>query len=444
MNKILPQALDLEEAILGAILLEKDAIDKISSLRAEHFYSEVNKIIFETIYLMAFEGKPIDILTLVNELKAKNKLYIVGGAIHIATLTNKVTSSANIQYHSRVIQQMYIQRELIITCQKTIQQCYDNEDVFKVSDNHIQAIENTFNTTNSNSAYLAYDILVENINERKKTKGIGLEVNLKNLDSLTNGFQKGNLIILAARPAMGKTAFSLQLARNVSKDHKNCLFFSLEMSKNQLVSRVESAESGIYSKKIDNGALFEREEEQLNNAHKKIRNMGLYIDDTTAISIQQMKLKAKRQKRKYGLDLIIVDYIQLAIGDNSGNREQEISSISRGLKLIAKELEVPVIALSQLSRAVESRSDKRPMLSDLRESGAIEQDADMVMFLFREKYYKKDLKSDETELIIAKNRSGNLHTLFYEFHGNTMTFNEIKESTNIDNQKYNPFEDVPF
>lgn len=427
--KVPPQATDLEINVLGAILLEAHAFSKVVNiLDKSHFYEPKHQTIYSNIQELDFENKPIDILTLAQKLEQKGLISQVGGVPYIAELTNKVSGSANIEAWSRIIQQYAIQRNLIAICNDTIEKCYNKEDIFDVSEAVITQLDNAFNFIDANFPRLAGEVLTELIKSRRENKGKGLMTKFNNLDTLTNGLKPSELLILAARPAMGKTAFVLQLATQIAEQTKNVLVFSLEMSSEQLTRRIESQLSGLNNRNIETNKIYQGQDEMLDKAHKRIRNMGIHIDDTAAISVQKMKIKAKRVKQKFGLDCIIVDYLQLASGSQKGNREQEISEISRGLKVIAKELGVPVIALSQLSRAVESRSDKRPLLSDLRESGSIEQDADIVAFLYREKYYKKDLEQDITELIIAKHRNGGLDTLNFLFNGSTTSFAETELS----------------
>lgn len=427
--KVPPQATDLEQAILGAIMLASDSLGKvISELEPKHFYEPKHEIIYQAILDLNYENKPIDILTVKAKLEEKNQLEKAGGVLGVAELTSKVSGSANIAFHSKIVIQCYVQRELITICHNVSDRCYKKEDVFKVSDEMLTSIDGLLNFVSSGEPRLAFEVLEDVIKDREENKGKGLNLGLAEFDELTNGLKQGDLMILAARPAMGKTALSVQIAKNVANDNKQCLFFSLEMSDAQLIKRVESQESGLNSKNIDKGKFYNGEEEMLTEAHKRIRKMGIHIDDTPANSVSKMRLKAKRVKNKYGLDLVVVDYLQLARGEGKGNREQEISEISRGLKVLAKELKVPVIGLSQLSRAVEQRQDKRPLLSDLRESGAIEQDADIVAFLYREKYYNENVTDDITELIVRKHRAGELGTINFEFDGKTTCFKPTEKT----------------
>ncbi len=431
-GKIPPQAKELEEAVLGAIMLEKGAFDVvIEILKSECFYVDAHQRIFRAFESLAAKSLPIDILTVVEELRTREELDLVGGPYYITKLTNSVVSTANIEAHARIVLQKFIQRELIRVSGEIIGDAYeDSTDVFDLLD---VSEEKMFNITNN---YLKknYDEIsnvlaatITRIDElRNKTDEIsGVPSGFPTMDKVTYGWQPTDLIILAARPAVGKTAFALNLARNAALNPTKptpVAFFSLEMSAAQLVSRILSAESEIPLEKISRGKLEDHEYQQLHTKGiKKLEAAPIFIDDTAALNIFEFRAKARRLVSKNKVGLIIIDYLQLMSGttDNrNGNREQEISNISRNLKGLAKELSVPIIALSQLSRAVETRKEsKMPQLSDLRESGAIEQDADMVMFIYRPEYY--DVNSNEmgestkgeTHVKIAKHRNGSLETI---------------------------------
>ena len=426
-----PQAQELEQSILGALIMDPNRLeDVIGILQPSMFYRAQNKMIYDAIITLSVNNKEIDYFTIKEVLDKRGQLDLVGGIVYIAGLTQNVTHIAHVAQHALIISQYATQRNLITICTKVVEKCYLKEDVFELYDNLLTELEGAFNFTDSNFPRLAGEVLSQLLKDRKENKGGGLMSSFANFDELTNGLKPSDLMILAARPAMGKTAFVLQFASQVVETGKQTLFFSLEMSAEQLIRRVESQLSGLNNKAIELGKIFQGDDEKLAITHKRITKMGLHIDDTAGISVQKMKLKAKRVKSKYGLDLIVVDYLQLASGNGKGNREQEISEISRGLKIIAKELGVPVIALSQLSRAVESRSDKRPLLSDLRESGSIEQDADIVAFLYRDKYYNEMVENDITELIVRKHRNGDLKTLNFLFEGKTTSFKETNEVSN--------------
>jgi replicative DNA helicase len=432
-GKVPPQSKELEEAILGAIMLEKSAFDTVVEiLKPECFYGEAHQSIFKAMKSLADKSLPIDLLTVVEELKLKGDLELVGGAYYVSRLTNSVVSSANIEAHSRIVLQKFIQRELIRISGEIIGDAYeDTTDVFDLLDD---AESKLFEITNNHLRSAFEDIntvLVKTIQRiedmRNRDEDItGVPSGFPSLDKLTYGWQQTDLIVLAARPSVGKTAFALNLARSAALHPTKptpVVFFSLEMSSSQLVQRILSAESEIWLEKISRGKLEEHEMKQLyKRGIERLSNAPIYIDDTAALNIFELRAKCRRLKNKHDIGLIIIDYLQLMSGggDNkNGNREQEISKISRDLKGLAKELKVPIIALSQLSREVEKRKEgaKIPQLSDLRESGAIEQDADMVMFLYRPEYYDitanemGESNKGETYVKIAKHRNGSLDTI---------------------------------
>ena len=431
-GKVPPQAKELEEAVLGAIMLEKSAFDTvIEILKPECFYGEANQRIFKAMRSLAEKSLPIDLLTVVEELKLKEDLDLVGGPYYVSKLTNAVVSSANIEAHSRIVLQKFIQRELIRISGEIIADAYeDSTDVFDLLDD---AESKLFEITNNHLRSAFEDIntvLVKTIQRiedmRNRDEDItGVPSGFPSLDKLTYGWQPTDMIVLAARPSVGKTAFALNLARSAALHPTKptpIVFFSLEMSSSQLVQRILSAESEIWLEKITRGKLEEHEMKQLyKRGIERLSNAPIYIDDTAALNIFELRAKCRRLKNKHDIGLIIIDYLQLMSGggDNKGNREQEISKISRDLKGLAKELKVPIIALSQLSREVEKRKEgaKIPQLSDLRESGAIEQDADMVMFLYRPEYYDitanemGESNKGETYVKIAKHRNGSLDTV---------------------------------
>jgi replicative DNA helicase len=432
-GKVPPQAKDLEEAVLGAIMLEKGAFDTvIEILKPECFYVDGHQRIFRAMQGLANKSQPIDILTVVEELRSREELDLVGGPYYVTKLTNAVVSSANIEAHSRIILQKFIQRELIRISGEIISDAYeDSTDVFDLLDNAESKIYEVTSTHLRNNYETIDSVLVKTIQRiedlRHKNEDIsGVPSGFTSLDRVTYGFQNTDLIILAARPSVGKTAFALNLARNAALHPTKptpVAFFSLEMSAGQLVQRILSAESEIWLEKISRGKMEEHEMKQLYaRGIQKLSQAPLYIDDTPALNIFELRAKARRLKNASNIGMIIIDYLQLMSGtgeNRNSNREQEISNISRSLKGLAKELQIPIIALSQLSREVEKRKEgnKMPQLSDLRESGAIEQDADMVMFLYRPEYYDitqdemGDSNRGETHVRIAKHRNGSLETI---------------------------------
>jgi replicative DNA helicase len=447
-GKVPPHATDLEEAVLGALMLENDALnDVVEILKPESFYRIEHQKIFEAITQLFSKSEPIDILTVTSWLKKDGSLDLVGGAYYVSQLTDRVASSANAEFHARIIAQKFIQRELIRVSGETYHEAFEETtDVLDLLD---KAETNLFAVAEGNlrKSYDSMSVLVKKALEEveiaaTKDGGItGVPTGFTELDKITNGWQKSDLLIIAARPAMGKTAFVLSMARNIAVDFKRPIaFFSLEMASIQLVNRLISSESGIPGDKLKKGQLDKSDWEHMHASLKQLGEAPIFIDDTAALSVFELRAKCRRLKAQHNIQMIVIDYLQLMTAGSSmkGNREQEISTISRSLKSLAKELEVPVIALSQLSRAVETRGgNKRPMLSDLRESGAIEQDADMVMFLYRPEYYGIDV-SDETnlptagltELIVAKHRSGATGIVPLRF------INTLAKFTNYDDQEF--------
>lgn len=432
-GKIPPQAKELEEAVLGAMMLESNAVATvIDILKPDSFYVNAHRHVFQAIHNLFNKSKPIDILTVTEELKHMGKLEDAGGAFSVTELTSRIASAANVEYHARIVAQKYIQRELIRVSSDIIKQSYeDTTDVFELLD---QAEKNLFTIADINlrrnydtMSNLLSRTLIELENARNhQDKLRGVASGFSALDRLTGGWQNPDLVIVAARPGMGKTAFVLSIARNAAVDYKKPVaIFSLEMSSVQLVNRLISGEAEIEGDKMRRGTLLDYEWAQLQHKADKLSEAPIFIDDTPAINIFELRAKCRRLKMQHDVKLIIIDYLQLMSGNpdgKAGNREQEISTISRSLKSIAKELDVPIIALSQLSRAVETRAgSKRPQLSDLRESGAIEQDADLVIFLYRAEYYGLTVDEENRptkgvgELIVAKHRNGALATVFVSF-----------------------------
>lgn len=419
-----PQAPELEQAVLGALMLEKDAIIEVQEyVKPETFYVEEHRIIFSAIQSLSFDMKPIDLFTVTERLKAQKLLTKVGGAAYLAELTKKVASAAHVEFHAKIIAQKYVQRELIRSATEIQRRSYDEEvDVTELIGFAEQEIFHVSEGNVKRSVQPASDILrkaLAQIEEASKTAGEynGVRSGFSDIDKVTLGWQPSDLIIIAARPSMGKTAFVLTMARNMAVEHKTPVaFFSLEMSSVQLMTRLIVAETQLNSKDLRTGNLTAAQWTHLESRTVDLGRAPLYIDDTPALSVYEFRSKARRLKTQHDIKLIIIDYLQLMTAstpETKGNREQEVSLISRTLKAIAKELNVPIIALSQLSRNVENRGgSKRPQLSDLRESGAIEQDADVVAFIHRPEYY--GLTTDENnmptagmaEIIIAKHRNG--------------------------------------
>jgi replicative DNA helicase len=451
MGKLPPQALELEEAVLGAMLIEPRALNTvIDLLKPESFYKEAHTIIFECMREMFQAGTPVDILTVTQELRKLGRLDFVGGPLYISNLTNRIGSTANIEAHARVVTQKYIQRELIAASNEIIKKAYDETtDTFELLDeaeqNIFKVAEGNIRKSSDKMSALVTTALEAIAQASKNQDGIsGVPTGFTAVDKLTGGWQRSDMIVIAARPGMGKTAFVLSMARNVAVDYQRAVaVFSLEMSGVQLVQRLIASESGFNSDKLRKGQLTQSEMVELNQRITKLQSAQIFIDDTPALSVFELRAKCRRLKANNGIQLVIIDYLQLMTAGDSkgGNREQEISTISRSIKQIAKELDVPVIALSQLSRSVETRGgDKKPMLSDLRESGAIEQDADIVGFIYRPEYYGLTEFSDNertpsqglAELIVAKHRHGGLDNIRLRFISNLAKFADV-EGFNYDN-----------
>lgn len=446
LGKLPPQAVDLEEAVLGALMLEKNALSEvIDILTPDSFYKESHQKIFEAIANLFQKTSPIDLLTVTAELRQMGVLELVGGAYYITQLTDRVVSAANIEFHARIISQKYIQRELIRVSTEIINSAYEETtDIFDLLDHAEKSLFDIAQNNLRRDSRKMDDIMREAITSlellKDRTEGLtGIPSGLTALDRMTSGWQPSDLVIIAARPGMGKTAFVLSVARNAAVDHeKPVAVFSLEMSSIQLVNRLISGETEIEQEKLRKGELADHEWQQLHSRIDGLTEAPIIIDDTPALSVFEFRAKCRRLKAQYDIQMVVVDYLQLMQGKvdgKSGNREQEIGSISRALKSVAKELNIPVLALSQLSRAVESRpgNSKRPMLSDLRESGSIEQDADMVLFLYRPEYY--GLVEDEEgkptagigEVIIAKHRNGETGIIPLRFIGKYVKFVDLEE-----------------
>ncbi len=447
-GKIPPQAIDVEEVVLGAMLIDKKGVDEaIDILQPEVFYDQKHQFIYEAIITLFQEGKPIDLLTVTSQLKQDKKLQDVGGEIYLIQLTQKISSSAHIEYHSRIIIQKYIQRSLIQISGEIIHDSYDEgKDVFDLLDEAESKLYGVTQGYINKASQSAQNLVTE---AKKKIEEIanqdgssGVLSGFTGIDKLTSGWQLSDLIIIAARPSMGKTAFILSMARNMAVGQKVPVgFFSLEMSSVQLITRLISSETEIASEKLRNGDLSDQEWKHLNERVKSLEGAPLYVDDTPSLSIFDLRAKARRLSSKHDIKIIFVDYLQLMTSGSSnknGTREQEISTISRNLKALAKELNIPVIALSQLSRNVETRGgSKRPILSDLRESGAIEQDADIVSFIYRPEYYglqewdndnEGGSTENQAEIIFAKHRNGAIGDVRLRFEKSFGRFEDLGET----------------
>lgn len=444
-GRVPPQAVDLEEAVLGAMLLEQNALSNvIDILKEDVFYLEAHQKIFSAIISLFSGSKPVDILTVTQELKRQGTLELVGGAYYVSQLTNRVASAANVEYHARIVLQKYLQRQLIWISSEIIRECYDDTtDVFDILDKAEQELFAVSETNLRRSYSTMVDLVreaIQQIENAKQHEGhlSGVPSGYSKLDMITAGWQKSDLVVLAARPGMGKTAFVLNMARNIAVDFRRpVVVFSLEMSAVQLIMRLIASETELESDKLRRGKLESYEWQQLIARITGLSDAPLFIDDTASLSIFELRAKCRRLKAQHDIQLVVVDYLQLMTTgtEGRGNREQEISNISRSMKSLAKELNIPIIALSQLSRAVETRGgSKRPILSDLRESGAIEQDADMVLFIYRPEYYQitEDEKGNSTEglaqVIIAKHRNGSLGNVDLRFIPKFARFTDYESS----------------
>lgn len=434
-ERVPPQNIEAEQAVLGAMLIDKEAIAKATEvLSADDFYREAHRVIFSAMLELYNKNEAVDMVTVTEILKRDNKLEDIGGIAYITSLANVVLTAANVKYHAEIVAEKSVLRQLVRVSTEIAAMGYEaNDDVGTLLDTAESRILEISNRKKKADFTPINDILmdsVQSIESLLQNKGAltGIPAGFADLDKLTSGLHPSDFIILAARPSMGKTALALNIVQNVAlRAHKaiggeprSVAFFSLEMSKEQLVNRMLCAEAGIDSQRLRVGEMHDEDWTHLWDACDTMSRAKIYIDDTAGITAMEMRSRARRLKAEHGLDLIVVDYLQLMQGsgkrNNSGDRQQEVSEISRSLKALARELDVPVLALSQLSRSVESRQVKRPMLSDLRESGSLEQDADIVAFLYREDYYNPETENKHTELIIAKHRNGPVDTvnLFFQ------------------------------
>lgn len=450
MGKLQPQAKELEEAVLGALMLEKDAYSIVSEiLKPESFYEKSHQMIYSSIVDLAASQRPIDMLTVTEQLKKRGELDLVSGPFYIAQLTSRVASSAHIEYHSRIIAQKYLARELISFTShvqtKAFDETIDVDDLMQEAEGKLFEISqrNVKKDTTQINPIIKEAIELLQTAASRDTGLSGLRTGFDGLDKITSGWQNSDLIIIAARPAMGKTAFVLSMAKNMAVNNGSPVaLFSLEMSNVQLVNRLIVNVCEIPGEKIKSGQLAPYEWEQLDFKIKELYDAPIFVDDTPSLSVFELRTKARRLVREHGIRCIIIDYLQLmnASGMNFGSREQEVSMISRSLKGLAKELNIPIIALSQLNRGVENRQGhegKRPQLADLRESGAIEQDADMVCFIHRPEYYK--ITEDErgnsliglAEIIIAKHRNGATGDVRLRFKNEFAKFMNLEEDLSV-------------
>lgn len=442
VGKVPPNAVEIEEAVLGALLLEKDAIYRVFELlQPEAFYKEAHQHIYSAIIELSSENEPVDMVSVIEKLRRNKKLEEAGGDYYITQLTYRIGSIAHLEHHAKLVAEKFIQRELIRVTGQIQQRAFDEAtdvvDLIDFSENQIYKVaEGNIKKQTSPIGSVVEEALDQIEAASKNTEELsGIPSGFSNLDRITSGWQKSDLVILAARPSMGKTAFALNIARNVAVNSKPIAFFSLEMSSIQLVKRMISTEAEIKQEKIKTGQLEDWEWQQLESRLPQLTNAPLFIDDTPGLSIFELRAKCRRLSREHGIQMIIIDYLQLMNAVGQQSREQEVSIISRSLKAIAKELDVPVIALSQLNRSVTSRQgEKRPMLSDLRESGAIEQDADIVIFIHRPEalgiteYEDGSPSIGMADIIIAKHRNGATADVRMRFEGQFARFTDYDET----------------
>ncbi len=433
MLKLLPQSVEAEEAVLGAILVNPESIGKVVEyLRPESFYKPAHKLIYSAALDLYRNSEPIDIVTVSEHLRNKDELENAGGRAYINDLALNVVTTGNVDYYAKIIQEKEIKRALITAGSEIVSMSYENDDTDMVLDDAQKLIFNIAAKKSTTDLIPIENIMVESyaqIEERfyNKEDLVGVDTGFYDLNALTSGLQKSDLIILAARPSMGKTAFALNLAQNVAKISKKAVaIFSLEMSKVQIGRRILCSEAEVETQRVTQGNLQSKDWEKLTDAMKRLAETKIYIDDESGVTVTDIKAKCRRlMMKEKDLGLVVIDYLQLMEGGgNTNDRNQQISAISRALKGLARELDVPIIALSQLSRGVEQRNEKRPMLSDLRDSGAIEQDADIVMFIYRDEYYNKDDANNKgkAEIIIAKHRNGPTDTVNLLFQANITKF----------------------
>ncbi len=447
--RVMPNNLEAEESVLGACFLSKYALQKaIENLEPDSFYSDKNRKIFAAMTSLSEEKTPIDITTVTSYLKNKNELTEVGGVEYLTEILNYVPTASNIDFYIQTVEEASILRNLINTATDIASEGYrTDESVNEILDNSEKKILGIVKNRKSSEFRTIRDVLSKtqsDLERLSESKGeiTGLATGFYDLDRITTGLHPNELIILAARPAMGKTAFALNIATHVAmSQEKSVALFNLEMSAEQLAMRILSSLGNIEGIKLRTGNLMNQDWKRINEAVSQLANTNLVIDDTPGISIGEIRAKCRRlASSEKGLALIVIDYLQLVSGGKNygANRQQEVSDISRSLKTLAMELGVPVIALSQLSRGVEAREDKRPIMSDLRESGSIEQDADIVMFLYRDDYYHQEKRTDDrsslSELIIGKHRNGPTATLDLLFKMNTSTFLNYKKSEEPKNE----------
>ena len=435
VGKVPPHNIDAEQSVLGAILLNKDCITEVTDIvTPSDFYKEAHLNIYAAMLSLYNRSEPVDLITLTDELKRMQALDMVGGIAYITQLSTVVPTTTNVRNYAKIVKEKAILRTLINASYKILDVSYSEnesiEKILEISEKNIFDISQEKTGDNLKPIGEVLMSAYEVMEELARNKGgiTGITTGFADLDRKTSGLQKSDLVLVAARPAMGKTAFALNIAQNAALKAKSSVaIFSLEMSKEQLIQRMVAAQAHVELSNIKNGNLSEEDWPKIIEAMGVLSRSNVYVDDTPGITVMEIRSKCRRLKMEKGLDLILIDYLQLMESDGGGeSRQQEIAKISRSLKIIAKELNCPVVALSQLSRAPELRADHRPILSDLRESGAIEQDADIVMFLYRDEYYNEDTeKKNIGEVIISKHRHGETGTVELAWMGEYQKFHNL-------------------
>ena len=431
----LPQSIEAEQCVLGAMITDKNAIaEAIEKLEEEDFYRDGHKVIFKTISEMFKDDMPVDLVTLLERLKATEKLEKAGGVTYVSELGSSLLTTINLSAYIKIVKEKSILRKLIKASTSIIEDSYNKqgevENVLEGAEKRIFDIAEKRTTSDFEPLNVVLErgfVEIERIfNNKGEITGVGS--GFIDLDAKTSGFQKGDMVLIAARPSMGKTTFALNIAEHAAlREGKSVVVFSLEMSKEQLAYKLLCSEANVDMLKLRTGALEDKDWENIARATGPLSKAKIYIDDTAGVTVMEMRSKCRRLKLEYGIDLIVIDYLQLMSGSSNESRQQEVSEISRSIKALAKEMECPVIALSQLSRAPEQRADHRPMLSDLRESGSIEQDADLVMFLYRDEYYNKETEDTNiAECIIAKQRNGPVGTVKLAWLGQYSKFGNLE------------------
>ncbi len=430
----LPQSIEAEQSVIGSMIIDKSAIAQVAEkLTEDDFYRDGHKIIYKAIFEMFKNDMAVDLVTLLEYLKSTDQLEKAGGVTYITEVSSSVPTTANLSSYIKIVEEKSILRRLIKASTAIIEDSYNKqgevEGVLDLAEKKIFDIAEKRSTSDFESLS---DVLERGFLEIERlfnNKGqiTGVPSGFTDLDAKTSGFQKGDMVLIAARPSMGKTTFALNIAENAAlREGKSVVIFSLEMPKEQLAYKLLCSEANVDMFKLRTGNLDDKDWENIARATGPLSKAKIYIDDTAGVTVMEMRSKCRRLKMEYGIDLILIDYLQLMSGSSSENRQQEVSEISRSIKALAKEMECPVIALSQLSRAPEQRADHRPMLSDLRESGSIEQDADLVMFLYRDEYYNKETEDKNmAECIVAKHRNGPVGTVKMAFLGALSKFGDL-------------------